>query len=122
APWMSSGLTDNNAFTTTLMLRAYGFLEQEGLFDGDSPKVSSKKKGLVREWDLNLGMKDALRLADRLKKHSDTASEFLWFSLSDDVRNLIAEVSKGGTKSQKWLKAALALDLRRIIQSGWIYE
>src|SRR5208282_2600592 len=29
APWMSSGLTDNNAFTTALVLRAYGFLHEE---------------------------------------------------------------------------------------------
>src|SRR5712671_4329365 len=26
APWMSSGLTEDNAFTTTLMIRLFGFL------------------------------------------------------------------------------------------------
>jgi hypothetical protein len=46
APWMSSGLTENNAFTTTLVLRAYGFLEQEHLF-GDAPHSakSCQKQG-----------------------------------------------------------------------------
>lgn len=28
APWMSSGLDESNAFTTTLVLRAFGFLTQ----------------------------------------------------------------------------------------------
>jgi len=33
APWMSSGLTANNAFSTTLVLRTYGLLKQEGLLE-----------------------------------------------------------------------------------------
>jgi hypothetical protein len=122
APWMSSGLTDNNAFTTTLVLRAYGFLQQERLF-GDAPHIaSSMAKECVREWDLHLGIRNPLRLARNLKKHSDLASEFLWFSLADDSRNLISDSLKGSGSGRKRLKATLAPDLRRIIQSSWIYE
>ncbi len=46
APWMSSGLTANNAFTTTLVLRTFGFLEEEGLF-GRQPTVGDSAK---KEW------------------------------------------------------------------------
>jgi len=121
APWMSSGLTDNNAFTTTLVLRAYGFLQEEGIFGRGSPKADSMKKARVRQWDLDLGIRNTMRLAKRLRKRADLASEFLWFSLSDDSRNLIEDILKG-SGNQKRLKEALTLDLRRIIQSGWIYE
>jgi ATPase family associated with various cellular activities (AAA) len=120
APWMSSGLTDNNAFTTTLILRAYGFLEQEKLFGEKPPKATSTDRGWGREWDLHLGIKNASRLANKLSKHADAASDFLWSSLSDDVRNLITNPASS-IKSNKRLRAALALDLRKIIQSGWIY-
>jgi SpoVK/Ycf46/Vps4 family AAA+-type ATPase len=122
APWMSSGLTDNNAFTTTLMLRAYGFLEQEKLFGQNSPKATSVNNGWGREWDLHLGIKNAAPLANKLRKHADAASEFLWFSLSDDLRNLITSPPASGPMNKSRLRASLALDLRKITQSGWIYE
>ena len=122
APWMSSGLTDNNAFTTTLVLRAFGFLEQEQIFGKDSPTASSMEKGRVREWDLHLGIRDAVSLAKKLKRHADPASEFLWLSLTQDSRDLISETSTFNAKKKKRLKSALVLDLGRILQSGWIYE
>jgi hypothetical protein len=121
APWMSSGLTDNNAFTTVLVLRAYGFLQQEGIFGAHGPKADSRQIEWTREWAVDLGLRDAFGMAQKLKKHSDAASEYLWYSLSDDSRNLILDTLAGKT-NQKPLKAALALELGRIIQSGWIYE
>src|SRR6185312_3204037 len=48
APWMSSGLTANNAFSTTLVLRTYGFLKQEGLLE--LPDIKGKA------WELHLGL------------------------------------------------------------------
>ena len=122
APWMSSGLTENNAFTTTLVLRAYGFLKQEQLFGDARFDLGSMPRAGVREWDLHLGIRNALALARKLRRHSDPASEFLWFSLTDDSRNLITDSLKHSGSSRKRLKAALALDLGRIIQSSWIYE
>src|SRR5579863_246454 len=122
APWMSSGLTDNNAFTTTLVLRAYGFLEQERIFGTNSPKSDSMNEGRVREWDLHLGIRNPIPFARKLTKHSDLASEFLWFSLTDDSRNLLTESLTSSSRNRTRLRAALALDLRRILQSSWIYE
>jgi hypothetical protein len=121
SPWMSSGLADNNAFTTSLVLRAYGFLEEECVFGKDAPKPGTKDEGRSREWDLHLDIRNVPRLVRKLKKHSDAASEFIWFSLSDDCRNQIAEASSSGPTANR-LRETLALDLRRIIQSGWMYD
>jgi hypothetical protein len=122
SPWMSSGLTDNNAFTTTLVLRAYGFLEQERIFGLNSPKPDSTEKGRVRAWDLHLGIRDVIGLANKLRGQSDPASEFLWLSVSDNTRNLIQKGLKSNMETVTRLKAALGLDLRRVIQSGWIFD
>ena len=121
APWMSSGLTDNNAFTTTLALRAFGFLHEEGLLGADSPKPDSIAKGFARAWAVHLGIRDAVGLAEKLKARSEPASEFLWFALSDDTRNLLEAPTEEGPQNEDRLKAALALDLSRTIQGGFIY-
>ena len=49
APWMSSGLSSNNAFTTALVLRTYGFLNDYKLLAILQPP---KKR-----WDLELKLK-----------------------------------------------------------------
>ena len=121
SPWMSSGLADNNAFTTSLVLRAYGFLEEEGVFGKNAPKSGTKDEGRSREWDLHLDITNVSHLIRKLEKHSDPASEFVWFSLSDDCRNQIAEGASSGP-TRKHLDETLALDLHRIIQGGWIYD
>jgi len=127
APWMSSGLTANNAFTTTLVLRTFGFLEEEKLLKRKSEGDRSIQEKPLKAWELHLGIKDVLLLAKKLKDHADAASEFLWLSLSDKTRHdLTKKLSTTDTSSKKRmeeeLKATLALDLRRIIQAGWIYD
>jgi hypothetical protein len=128
APWMSSGLTANNAFTTTLVLRAFGFLDGERIFGSQPGKAGSTKSEPVKTWELHLGIKDVLRLATRLREQKDPASEFLWLSLSDKTRDKVETIaaapstSKDRTGAYKSLTDALALDLRKVIQSGWIYE
>jgi ATPase family protein associated with various cellular activities (AAA) len=113
APWMSSGLTENNAFTTTLVLRTFGFLLEEGLLDREATDAS-----LLKQWELHLGIEKPVQLAEKLNKHEDPTAEFLWLSLSDKARILFTDPET----SKKNVLTALALDLRRIIQSGWIYE
>ena len=115
APWMSSGLTANNAFTTTLVIRAYGFLEQEGLLKGGSRGVQAKLK---KDWDVHLGISGFPGLIKLLKQHPDPASEFLWLSLTDKTRDLLKNDAQSGMK----LKSAIAVDVARITESGWIYE
>jgi hypothetical protein len=112
-PWMSSGLTENNAFTTTLVIRAYGFLVGEGLLDRKTVDKSIRK-----QWELDLGITRANVLAAKLRRHADPTSEFLWFSLSDKGRSKISQI----TQPARGLSSTLALELRRILQGGWIYD
>lgn len=118
APWMSSGLTANNAFTTTLVLRTFGFLEAEGLLKDESGKSSPISEDAVKNWDLQLGITAPIDLAIAILERADSASDFLWLSLSDKTRELLKKEPKDGTV----LKSALALDLARIIEGGWIFE
>jgi len=118
APWMSSGLTENNAFTTTLVFRTFGFLEAEGLLRQKSGEPVPIGRDRTKNWELQLGISDILGLAKQVNEHTDPASEFLWLSLSDKTRDLLREHPTDGTK----LKTTLVLDLARIIESGWIYE
>jgi hypothetical protein len=118
APWMSSGLTANNAFTTTLVLRTFGFLEAEGLLRQNSAKAVPVGTDPMKNWELQLGITDILSLAKHIKEHADAAAEFLWLSLSDKTRDLLRENPADTAK----LRTTLVLDLARIIESGWIYE
>lgn len=120
APWMSSGLTDNNAFTTALVLRVYGFLRQEKLLGPKSSDQGRYRTGWEREWDIDLELRDPLRFSKKLQTHADPALEFVWFSLSDATRDLIVSRRRGSGRTK--LKESLVLDLRKLIQGGWIYE
>lgn len=124
APWMSSGLTANNAFTTSLMIRTFGFLLEEALFSPAFREDGPIEQKAIKEWELHLGIKDTFLLADTLKQHKESASEFLWLSLSDNTRSYLNHTrsTTASKTDDKTLRALLALDLRRIVQSGWIYE
>ena len=116
APWMSSGLTSNNAFTTALVLRTYGHLRHHELLTGPS--------NLKKQWDLELNIRNPTGLARRLKQQRNEATCFLYRSLSDKTHALIAKRSPNDTKEQynKKLLKHLTSDFRHIIHAGWIYS
>jgi hypothetical protein len=87
APWMSSGLTANNAFTTTLVLRTFGFLEEEKLLGSQPAIAGATQQDQTKTWELHLGIKNPFHFAEILIKHADAASEFFWLSLSDKTRD-----------------------------------
>jgi hypothetical protein len=124
APWMSSGLTANNAFTTTLVLRTFGFLLDEGLLASASGDTTSLQSEFAKTWELQFGLTDVRGLAKALKNNDNPASEFLWLSLGDKTREQVSKALQEmpNDKIEKKLKAALATDLHRITQSGWIYS
>jgi hypothetical protein len=111
APWMSSGLTDNNAFTTTLVLRTYGYLIAEGLVDPGTT--------FSRPWENHLAVSDFKALVRSLREKNPT-SEFLWLSLSDITRDKIVESVTTESEIGEDLERRISLDLRRIVESGWI--
>jgi len=115
APWMSSGLTSNNAFTTTLVLRTAGLLIEEEILKTKSVDDYAKL------WELELHKKEQVSaIAKKLEAHQD----FLYLSLSDKAREGLQELSvhKEDTNKSKDLAKALVADLRRVTNSGWIYE
>src|SRR5882762_884964 len=71
APWMSSGLVMNNAFTTTLVLRTLGFLAHHGLLAG---KVSDVEK----KWDLSFEVGATKYVAEKLRKRENDGLRFLY--------------------------------------------
>src|SRR5271156_6099773 len=88
APWMSSGLTANNAFTTSLVIRTYGFLREFQLL--------TKECDRQKEWDLELRLTDVASLSQELKRESSELMRFLYRSLTDDTRHLFTDLSSAG--------------------------
>ena len=120
APWMSSGLTSNNAFTTALVLRTYGFLKQYAKFRRSAEE-------LQKPWDLTLRPEKVFGLRDKLKNHNGkSAATFIYRSLADKTKHLIKTpdpVDAGELmKHRKRVANALTADIRRIVHSGSIYE
>jgi AAA+ superfamily predicted ATPase len=110
APWMSSGLILNNSFTTTLVLRTYGFLKECGLLlKPDLPK---------KNWNINFVVKNPKKLAAKIRAQETPGSKFVYLSLQDSTRLMVDREESDEGK----LGRALTADFRRIMQSGWIYE
>ena len=65
APWMSSGLTANNAFTTALVIRTFGFLLEEDLFKKRSGDDGPIQSSAIKNWELHLGIKNVSPLRRR---------------------------------------------------------
>ena len=114
APWMSSGLTANNAFTTSLVMRVFGFLKEDNI-------LKQEAGSLQKSWALNAGLYNLEDCLSTLKTHSTPASEYIWLSLTEPTRELINRSLSSNEKHQEKLLIALSADLRLIIQSGWIY-
>lgn len=117
-PWMSSGLSSNNAFTTALVLRAFGFLKHYKLFTGAAPK---------KRWHLELNLNnETLRtnLLRPLKEQSNKTALFLYRSLSDLTRARLQAflTNVDGSVVPQDLIDGLTSDLRRIVHSGFIYN
>jgi ATPase family protein associated with various cellular activities (AAA) len=111
APWMSSGLMPDNAFTTGLVLRMYGFLVHHDVL---KPSDDFKKA-----WSVALPISDSVELTRRLRERADEASWFLYRSFSDNTRDLL---DSGKSNDDKELAAAIKVDLRRVVHGGSIYE
>lgn len=118
APWMSSGLTINNAFSTALVLRTYGFLNEDCLLDLNS--IEDKP------WESHVGIKDFGGLAKLIHSRENVLEKFLYASLREKTRNdLNGYVAADGDEATKFLeklRASLNLDIRRLIESGCIYS
>ncbi len=118
AEWMSSGLSSNNAFTTTLVLRAYGFLLSHELVDGHC----DEKKQF---WDIRFKDATVLGFSEKLKHRDTDTLVFLYTSLSDNTRRLVGQAvpTEEALKKEhsKKLEVMLTKDLRRIVHGSSLY-
>lgn len=109
APWMSSGLAQNNPFTATMVLRTFGMLKKQGLIDGEFDSA--------KPWLSHTNI-DTKKLATELKKGiTSPAHDFLRKSLSDKAK---AVLSSGSDSIE--VERVLEDGLREIVHGSWVYE
>lgn len=118
APWMSSGLTENNSFTTTLVLRAYAYLIQSGALSPEDVKV------LKKAWELKLGISNPSSLAKKIMSRRNRLLKFLYRSLSNRTRTKILKCLSSAPPKELDEEAieSLTVDLDKIVHGSWIYE
>jgi adenylate kinase family enzyme len=121
APWMSSGLTENNAFTTALVIRTLGFLRKEGFVSAATVIQPNLKR-----WELHLGIKPNKleELLDSLERSDTPTTKFIWQSLSDAAQAAIKNRQRESateTQRQKLLRT-VSLELQRTIEGSSIYR
>jgi hypothetical protein len=112
APWMSSGLPENNAFTTTLVLRLLGFLVA-----GNSlkPEAGSEEK---KFWEPRIEFSnDGFRnLLTKLRYGKTEFSKYLFALLPEDLRQKVKSFLDGENKiSEDKLRNKLRIEFDRLI-------
>lgn len=114
APWMSSGLSENNAFTTTLGPRTFGFLVGANILKPEQASI------ITRTWEPQLQINDLAAIAKKLAG-DDPVSTFLFTLLSRKTRKAISDLATAGNSSAKTAQK-LSEELERIIGSTVLYE
>jgi hypothetical protein len=114
APWMSSGLTENNAFTTTLVLRTFGFLAENN-------RSFTKLAKATKTWELKLGIQNLPAFAARLVDKNDPVSAFV-HSLLPKVQQKTLQEFVGSGKDEKKLERQLTNELSRLVRTTVLYE
>jgi len=116
APWMSSGLTENNAFTTTLVIRLLGFLvEADAITPKDADSCAKE------HWEPILRFSNFDALARKLAEHKDPFPKFLFELFSGDVqKSLNSFVESGSNRSQT--EKQVAAELNKLIRTTSFYD
>ena len=111
AAWMSSGLAENNAFTTTLVLRLFGFLvESEALATTDADKPGQKL------WESRLSFSNFPEFAKEVSEKKDPVSDFLFRLFPEPLQKALISFVSSGTEGEKAEKATIS-ELERLIRS-----
>lgn len=107
APWMSSGLAENNAFTTALVIRTFGFLnETQALKETPKPKP----------WEARLNFSDFRSFAVKLVAKQDHLSRFLFGLMSKDVQKAVDAFVSSGENLER-VQKDVTNELGRIIRT-----
>jgi hypothetical protein len=110
-PWMSSGLIENNAFTTALVIRLYGFLREAEALEGDD-------KDFLRRWEAHLEIQNLDRFVTRLLNRSPF-STYLFDMLPHTLQ---VKLKQHGASDHKRLRDKLVAEFNRIINTSNLYD
>jgi hypothetical protein len=91
APWMSSGLSENNAFTTTLMIRLYGSLIHAGVLE-----PSCLLNLPLKSWEQRLSFSNLVAFCKRLFTQSEPFCAYLFQLMPRDIQKTVEYVAKDG--------------------------
>ena len=111
APWMSSGLTENNAFTATLVFRLYGLLQEAGA----APDINLIG---TKYWESSLQFKDFKVFATKLiNKSGDVFSKYLFDLFPEELQKLIEAFVVTEKDIDKTIKKA-SVEIERLIRNA----
>jgi hypothetical protein len=116
APWMSSGLAENNAFTTTLVLRTLGFLVEEGTLRRPDMLAATKR------WEPQLDIARFKTFARALTSKKKTPVSDLLFSLMPySVQQNLEQYAASGAHASN-TKQEVIKEIGRIVRTTALYE
>jgi len=116
APWMSSGLTENNAFTTTLVIRLLGFLVEAGALPSGDADSRMKKN-----WEPELRFSNFDVLARKLAEHKDLFPRFLFELFPADLQKSLKSFVDDATNREHTEKQ-VAAELNKLIRTASFYD
>jgi ATPase family associated with various cellular activities (AAA) len=116
APWMSSGLSEDNAFTTTLVIRLFGFLVDAGLIKKGDSACQTRK-----QFESHLPVSDFGSLAHKLVERQDPFCAFLFDLFPADLQKALDNCAKSGSTSLR-IEGQTAVELSRLVRSTYFYD
>ncbi len=116
APWMSSGLIENNAFTTTLILRLFGFMVEAGVVT-----TSDTDSYVKARWETNLGFRDFASLARRLSEKTEPFARFLFDLLPRTLQQELETSVASGQHTARVMQR-LSTELGTLIRTTSFYD
>src|SRR6266536_3560426 len=116
APWMSSGLTENNAFTTTLVIRLLGFLVEAGALSSEHAESRVKE-----HWEPQLRFSNFDTLARKLAEHKDPFPRFLFELFPGDIQKSLKSFVENGSNHDR-TERQVATELNKLIRTTSFYD
>src|ERR1700690_2708768 len=90
APWMSSELTENNAFTAALVFRLFGLLHEAGA----APDIDDAG---TKFWESGLRFKDFKAFAEKLTQtNKDAFSKYLFDLFPEELQKKLEDFVANG--------------------------
>jgi hypothetical protein len=116
SPWMSSGLTENNAFTTALVLRVLGFLVQAEVMTPSDAESRSKD-----EWEPELKFNDFASFAHRISNSEQPFCGFLFALLPKTLQDRLNLLPSSPAELDAVMRQ-IATELNRLVRTENFYK